>query len=203
MQLSVIIVNYNVKHFLEQCLQSVLMACSNIKAEIFVVDNNSSDGSKTYLKPLFPQVQFIWQEENTGFAKANNIAVKKATGEYVLFLNPDTIVAEDTFEKCISFFNKNKPAGAIGVKMIDGSGSFLKESKRSFPSPSTSLYKMMGLAGLFPKSKIFAKYHLGHLSNNNTHEVDVLAGAFMMVPQTVLSKVGSFDEAFFYVWRRC
>lgn len=197
MQLSIIIVNYNVKYFLEQCLQSVLLATKNCTAEIFVVDNNSTDGSKQFLEPLFKEVHFIWLPKNIGFAKANNIALAKTSGDYILFLNPDTIVAEDSFEKTITFLQKNTAIGALGVKMIDGSGQFLKESKRAFPSPSISLFKILGLANLFPKSKLFAKYHMGHLSVNENNEVDVLAGAFMLVPKVVLNVVGSFDEAFF------
>ncbi len=197
MQLSIIIVNYNVKHFLEQCLFSVLKACTNISAEIIVIDNNSADGSKELLPAAFPQVSFIWNTVNTGFAKANNQALAIAKGEYILFLNPDTIVPEDCFEKCLAFFKQHNNAGALGIRMIDGSGKFLKESKRAFPSPRTSLYKLSGLAKLFPQSKIFAKYHLGNLSETENHPVDVLAGAFMMLPKTVLTQVGSFDETFF------
>ncbi len=197
MQLSIIIVNYNVKYFLEQCLQSVLLATKNCTAEIFVVDNNSTDGSKQFLEPLFKEVHFIWLPKNMGFAKANNIALAKTSGDYILFLNPDTIVAEDSFEKTIAFLQNNTAIGALGVKMIDGSGQFLKESKRAFPSPSISLFKILGLATLFPTSKLFAKYHLGNLSANENNEVDVLAGAFMLIPKKVLEVVGSFDEAFF------
>ncbi len=197
MQLSIIIVNFNVKHFLEQCLFSVLKACKNITAEIIVVDNNSTDGSRELLQPAFPQVTFIWNSINAGFAKANNQALAFAKGDYILFLNPDTIIPEDCFEKCLSFFKQHTNAGALGIRMIDGSGKFLKESKRAFPSPLTSLYKLSGMAKLLPHSKTFAKYHLGHLSETESHEVDVLAGAFMMLPKTVLNKVGSFDETFF------
>lgn len=197
MQLSVIIVNYNVKYFLEQCLFSVLKACCNISAEVIVVDNNSNDGSRSLLQEKFPAVYFIWNTANTGFSKANNQALQHAKGEYILFLNPDTIVPEDCFEKCIQFFKYHPQAGALGIKMIDGSGNFLKESKRAFPGPLTSLYKLSGLAKLFPHSKTFSRYHLGNLSANENHEVDVLAGAFMMIPHTVLKEVGSFDETFF------
>ncbi len=197
MQLSVIIVNYNVKYFLEQCLFSVLKACRNIQAEIIVVDNNSTDGSRSFLEQKFSSVYFIWNAVNTGFSKANNQALQNAKGEYILFLNPDTIVPEDCFEKCIAFFKANAAAGALGIKMIDGSGNFLKESKRAFPGPLTSLYKLSGLAKLFPHSKSFSRYHLGNLSANEIHEVDVLAGAFMMIPLEILNKVGSFDETFF------
>lgn len=197
MQLSVIIVNYNVKHFLEQCLYSTRDAIVGLKAEIIVVDNNSSDNSLPYLQPKFPDVRFILNKENAGFGKACNQGLAAATGDYILFLNPDTIVPEDCFHKCIGFFKKNPDTGAIGIKMLDGSGKFLKESKRAFPSPLTSLYKLFGLSRIFPHSKIFSKYHLGHLDENKNNEVDVLAGAFMMVKKQVLEKVGSFDEIFF------
>ncbi|MBK8606513.1 MAG: glycosyltransferase [Chitinophagaceae bacterium] len=168
-----------------------------IDAEVIVVDNNSSDNSIEYLTAKFPAVKYITNKENTGFAKACNQGLQQAKGNYILFLNPDTIVPEDCFTKCVSFFEANKDAGAIGIKMLDGSGKFLKESKRSFPSPSTSLYKLFGLAKLFPRSKIFSRYHLGHLNENVNNEVDVLAGAFMMIKREVLDKVGGFDETFF------
>lgn len=197
MQLSVIIVNYNVKYFLEQCLHSVQKACAGLETEIIVADNNSSDGSRTYLQDNFPFVKFIWNSDNMGFAKANNLALQAATGNFILFLNPDTIVAEDSIKKCICFFEENTSAGAVGIRMFDGSGNFLKESKRAFPSPLTSLFKLSGLASLFPRSKVFARYHLGHLNENENHEVDVLAGAFMMMPKKVLEKTGNFDERFF------
>lgn len=197
MQLSVIIVNYNVKYFLEQCLCSIVKAAYGIQTEIFVVDNNSSDGSKKFFKEKFSNVKFIWNDANLGFAKANNIAVKQSTGKYILFLNPDTIVPEDCFKKCISFFESHADAGAIGVKMLDGSGRFLKESKRSFPSPITSLYKLSGLARVFPHSKTFSKYYSGDLDENKNNEVDVLAGAFMMISKKIIDCTGSFDEEFF------
>ncbi|MEO8109987.1 MAG: glycosyltransferase family 2 protein [Ginsengibacter sp.] len=197
MLLSVIIVNYNVKYFLEQCLCSLLEAFKNIDGEIIVVDNNSSDGSRDFFKNKFPGTHFIWNEENEGFAKANNKALKMATGDYVLFLNPDTILPEDCLEKCISFIKANNDGVALGIQMLDGSGKFLKESKRAFPSPITSFYKLSGLTRLFPHSRAFAKYHLGYLNKNKNHEVDVLAGAFMVVPKKILNMVGSFDESFF------
>jgi GT2 family glycosyltransferase len=197
LNLSIIIVSYNVKHFLEQCLHSVQRAIAGINAEVVVVDNCSSDGSVESLQSKFPEVVFIKNKNNEGFAKACNIGLYASRGEYILFLNPDTLIAEDSLTTCLDFFKNHPDCGAIGVKMIDGSGNFLKESKRSFPSPITSLYKLIGLASLFPRSKTFARYHLGHLDENGDHEVDVLAGAFMMIPKVVLEKVGSFDEAFF------
>jgi O-antigen biosynthesis protein len=197
MQLSVIIVNHNVKYFLEQCLCSVIKACSNIQAEVFVVDNNSGDGSREFFSNRFKEVHFIWHDSNAGFARANNIAVEQACGEYVLFLNPDTIVPEDCFENCINFLQQHPRAGALGIRMVDGSGQFLSESKRAFPSPLTSFYKLSGLIRLFPRSQIFGRYYMGHLSQHKNHEVDVLAGAFMMIPKKVLDTVGSFDNTFF------
>ena len=196
-ELSIIIINFNVKYFLEHCLNSALTALSGINGEIIVVDNHSSDGSKSYFKNRYPEVNFIWNEANIGFGKANNLGLEYATGDYVLFLNPDTIVPEDCFKKCIQFLRLNQDNGALGVKMIDGSGRFLKESKRSFPYPFTSLFKLTGLAKLFPRSKVFAKYHLGNLDENKNHEVDVLAGAFMMLPRKILQVVKGFDEDFF------
>ncbi|MDB5221825.1 MAG: glycosyltransferase [Chitinophagaceae bacterium] len=174
-----------------------MKAVHNVESEIFVVDNNSSDDSEAFFKDRFTNVKFIWNKENIGFSKANNMAVKQATGKYILFLNPDTLVPEDCIEKCISFFESHTGAGALGIKMIDGSGKFLKESKRSFPSPLTSFYKLAGLSRLFPHSQKFSKYHLGNLNENETNEVDVLAGAFMMVPKKIIDSIGSFDETFF------
>ena len=197
MQLSVIIVNYNVKHFLEQCLYSVLAAVDNMKAEVIVIDNNSTDGSIPYLKPLFPNIHFIQSEHNLGFGKANNLGLQHAKGEYILFLNPDTLVPEDCFTKCIAFLQSQSKAGALGIRMLDGSGKFLPESKRSFPNTTTAFFKLTNLSSLFPKSPVFNKYALGHLDENHNHKVDVLAGAFMMFRRSVLETIGGFDEAFF------
>jgi len=196
-KISVIIVNYNVKQLLEQCLYSVQIALKNITGEIIVVDNASTDNSLEYLQPKFPGVKFIANKINPGFGSACNIGFKQSSGGYVHFLNPDTFVSADCFEKTIAFIESKKDAGAVGVKMIDGEGRYLKESKRSFPSVSASLFKMTGLAYLFPKSKIFAAYYAGHLNENETHEVDVLAGAFMMMRRNVFEKVKGFDEDFF------
>jgi GT2 family glycosyltransferase len=197
MKLSIIIVNYNVKYFLEQCLHSVVRAAEGLQTEIIVVDNASSDGSIDYLQPLFPSVHLIASKKNLGFGRANNLALQQAKGEYVLFLNPDTIVPEDCFKRCISFFEHHPKAGALGIRMLDGSGSFLPESKRSFPSTSTAFFKAVGLADAFPKSKFLNKYSLGYLDEKHNHPVDVLAGAFVMIRKCVLDEVGGFDEQFF------
>ncbi len=175
----------------------MVKAVAGIPAEIFVVDNNSFDNSIEYLQGKFPNVTFIANNENTGFARACNQGLKLASGKYILFLNPDTIIPEDCIQKSISFLESKPDAGALGIKMLDGSGRFLKGSKRSFPSPMTSLFKLSGLSMLFPHSRVFSKYHLGHLDKNKDHEIDVLAGAFMMVKKEVLDKTGGFDEVFF------
>lgn len=196
-QLSIIIVNYNVRHFLEHCLLSVERACTNIPAEVFVVDNQSTDGSQEMVRSKFPNVQLIANEGNLGFAKANNQAFKKAKGRYVLYLNPDTIVAEDCFEKCLKFMIVHDDVGALGPRLIDGKGNFLPESKRGFPSAWVAFCRISGLSSLFKNSKRFNQYHLGYIDEDTTSEVDVLAGCFMFCRKSVLDEVGSFDEQYF------
>lgn len=166
-------------------------------AEIFVMDNNSADGSEQYLSNKFPNIHFHWSGENMGFGKANNFALPFAKGEHILFLNPDTIVPEDCFTNCLDFFQTHNDCGALGVRMIDGAGNFLKESKRSLPTPSAGFFKMVGLAEMFPVSKLFAKYYAGHLPEKEKNKVDVLAGAFMMLSKKALSLTKGFDESFF------
>jgi len=197
MKLSIIIVNYNVRHFLEQCLVSVYKAIPNISAEVFVVDNNSPDDSVEMVRKKFPDVKLIHNKENVGFSRANNQAIEISKGEYVLLLNPDTVVEEDTFENCIKFMDAHPDGGGLGVKMIDGNGKFLPESKRGLPTPSVSFYKIFGLSKLFPKSKTFAKYHLGYLKEDETNEIEVLSGAYMWMRRSVLNEVGFLDEDFF------
>lgn len=196
MMLSVVIVSYNVKYFLEQCLCSVERARVS-DMEVFVIDNCSSDGSIDYLGHKFPFAQFIANSTNEGFAKANNRVLRQATGKYILFLNPDTIVPEDFFRQSLHFFELHTDAGAMGVRMVDGRGEFLKESKRGFPKPWVAFCKLSGLSAMFPTSRFFAQYYLGHLPERQTHEADALAGACMFVRKEVLDKVGRFDEQFF------
>ena len=197
MELSVIVVNYNVKFFLEQCLRSVLKSGNEIDMEIFVVDNNSVDGSVSMLKEKFPSVKVIANKDNKGFSTANNQAIKLSKGKYVLLLNPDTVVEHDTFKKVIEFMNLHPDAGGLGVKMIDGKGNFLPESKRGLPSPLVAFYKIFGLARLFPKSKIFGKYHLSYLDKEKINKVDILSGAFMLLRKETINKIGLLDESFF------
>jgi len=197
MKLSIVIVNYNVEHFLEQCLFSVRKAIANIEAEVFVVDNNSVDGSLKMLADKFPEVKVIANKDNVGFSRANNQAIRISTGEYVLLLNPDTVVEDDTFTKTIEFMDSHPDAGGLGVKLVDGKGRFLPESKRGLPTPATAFYKMFGLTKLFPHSKRFARYYLGHLDNDEINEVEILAGAFMLMRRETLDKCGLLDETFF------
>lgn len=197
MQLSIIIVNYNVEYFLEQCLHSVRTAVKNLEAEVFVVDNNSVDGSVEMVRKKFPEVKLIANKENLGFSKANNQAIRKTTGKYILLLNPDTVVEADTFSKCVSFMDSHADAGGLGIKMLDGKGNFLPESKRGLPTPMVAFYKIFGLSALFPKSKRFGKYHLGFLDKEQTNEVEILSGAYMLMRKAALDKVGLLDEDFF------
>ncbi|MBE0639154.1 MAG: glycosyltransferase [Bacteroidales bacterium] len=197
MKLSVVIVNYNVKHFLEQCLHSVRKAAGKLDCEVFVVDNNSVDGSVKMVEEKFPEVKLIANQDNRGFSKANNQAIRIAKGEYVLLLNPDTIVEDDTFNKIIAFMDQNPDAGGLGVKMVDGKGKFLPESKRGLPTPAVAFYKIFGLSKIFPKSKIFGQYHLTYLNPDKIHQVDVLSGAFMLIRKPILDKVGGLDESYF------
>ncbi len=197
MKLSVIIVNYNVRHFLEQAVSSALRALKNIQGEVIVVDNASVDDSVQMIRNNFPQVKVICQLENVGFAKANNLGLRLAAGEYILYLNPDTIVEEMCFEKCISRMDSHPEIGALGVPMLDGSGNYLPESKRGFPNLWNSFCKMAGLGRLFPSSRWFNGYYLGHLSYKESHYVDVLSGAFFFTRRALMEKIGGFDESYF------
>ena len=197
MQLSVIIVSYNSIELLENCLFSVQKAMQTIDGEIIIVDNNSNDGSKESLPSKFPGVKFIFNNENLGFAKACNQGSKNSSGDHILFLNPDTVLPRTCLKDCISFLKTHEDAGAVGVRMMDDKGKFLKESKRGLPSPSASFYKLFGLTAVFPGSETIAKYYQGHLPENENNPVEVLSGAFMMIKRTVFEKVKGFDETFF------
>jgi N-acetylglucosaminyl-diphospho-decaprenol L-rhamnosyltransferase len=208
MVLSVIIVHYRVRYFLELCLHSVEKALADVgAAEIIVVDNASGDGGIEALRPLFPGVRFVENPANVGFAKANNQAVSLATGEYVLFLNPDTVVPEDFARGTLDFLRgmprageagpAGRGPGALGVRMVDGSGRFLPESRRGFPSPWVAFTRLSGLSALFPRSRFFAGYYLGHLPADRMHPAPVLSGACLLVRRSILDEVGGFDERFF------
>ena len=194
MQLSIIILNYNVRHFLELCVLSVQNAVQNLDAEIIVVDNNSSDDSCAMMKQRFPNVKLIENKENLGFPKGNNIGVAQAKGEYICILNPDTVVAEDTFEKILNTKHWQLNTGIVGCKLIDGTGNFLPESKRGIPTPWVAFTKIFGFYKLFPKSTLFNKYYAQHLSENETGKVAILVGAFIVMQRELYNEIGGFDE---------
>jgi len=187
-KLSIIIVNYNVQYFLEQCLLSVIAASRNIQTEIIVVDNNSTDGSCAMILKKFPQVTLIRNSENIGFSGSNNQGVHQAKGEYILILNPDTVLAEDIFEKILIYSESKKDFGALGVKFIDGTGNFLPECKRNFPSVRIAFRKLLGFSN---------KYYANHIDENENKEVDILSGAFMLLKREVYLKNSGFDEDYF------
>lgn len=195
--LSIIIVNYNVKEFLKNLLHSIKKASQNISTEIIVIDNASDDGSIEMLREKFPEVKLISNEKNLGFGKANNIGLKLAKGKFILLINPDTLVSEDTFIKLIGFFETHPDAGMVGCKILNPDGTLQLACRRSFPGPWTSFTKVTGLSNLFPKSKLFARYNLTYLDENQTYEVDAISGSFMMMKKEVYEKVGGFDEQFF------
>jgi O-antigen biosynthesis protein len=197
MDLSVIIVSYNVRHFLEQCLASVRKAAEHNSCEVLVVDNNSADGSCSMVRMQFPEVSLIRNLNNAGFSVACNQAIRLSKGKFILLLNPDTVVEEDTFTRCLKFMKEHLDAGALGVKMINGNGKLLPESKRSLPTPVTAFFKMSGLSWLFPKSHLFNRYYLGHLDSSETTEAEIISGAFMFLRKEALEKTGLLDESFF------
>ena len=194
MQLSVIILNYNVRYFLEQCVLSVQEAISDLDAEIIVIDNNSADDSCLMMQQRFPEVKLIQNKENFGFPKGNNIAVDHAKGKYICILNPDTLVAEDTFTKILAFAERQTNLGIIGCKLIDGTGNFLPESKRGIPTPWVAFTKIFGLYKVFPKSKLFNRYYAQHLDENETGEIEILVGAFMLMKHDLYLDLKGFDE---------
>ncbi len=197
MKLSIIIVNYNVRYFLEQALKSIYSSRCSYSYEVYVVDNASSDDSLEMLADKFPQVHVIANSENLGFSKANNLAMRRAEGKYFLLLNPDTILREDTLQLSLDYMEGHDQCGGLGIRMIDGSGKFLPESKRGIPTPLAAFFRMSGIAKLFPHSAFFNAYHQGHLPEGESHKVEILAGAYMMLRKSVLDKIGLLDEDFF------
>lgn len=195
--LSIIIVNYNVKEFLLNLLESIRKAAKNISSEIIVVDNASDDDSIEILRKKFKDVKLIANKTNVGFGKANNQAMEIANGKYFLLINPDTIVREDTLTKMIKFFENTPDAGIAGCKVLNPDGTIQLACRRSFPGPWTSFTKVIGLSKLFPNSRLFARYNLTYLDENKTYEVDAISGAFMMIKKEAYDKIGGFDEQFF------
>lgn len=197
MDISIVIVNYRVKYFLEQTLLSAIEALKGFEGEIFVVDNNSADGSVEFLKQRFPGVIFIENAHNAGFGTANNQAIMQASGKFTVILNPDTIITHKCLAQCFEWMRQHDKCGAIGLHMTDGNGVFLPESKRAFPTPWVSFCKIFGLSSFFPHSRLFAAYHLRFLSEFEAHKVDILSGAYMFCRTSLLKQIGGFDQDFF------
>lgn len=197
MKLSVIIVSYNVAPFLLQCLDSLLAALSGIESEVYVVDNHSRDDSVALVRKHHPEVIVVENHHNLGFSKANNIAIRQSKGEYVLLLNPDTIVASDTIAAAIQFLESHPHSGAAGVKMLNANGTVAPESRRGIPMPMTAFYKLSGLCGLFPNSRRFGRYYMGHLPWDSPQQIEIVSGAFCMISRKAIDKVGMLDEDYF------
>lgn len=204
LKLSVIIVNYNVKYYLDQCIRSVLRAfvLMNTPAEIIVVDNHSADGSVDYLEKrypqmLYPMVRFVRSAHNLGFARANNIAIRQSRGEYVLLLNPDTIVGEDALKASVDFMDAHEDAGSVGVRMLGAQGRRAMESRRGLPTPMVSFFKMLGFCNRWPHHRLFGKYYMGYLPWDEPCQIEVVSGAYCMLRRKALDEVGLLDEDFF------
>lgn len=200
MKLSIVIVNYNVKFYLEQCLRSVERAVEGTECEIIVIDNASTDDSIKYLRPRFPDVVWIENEENGGFSHGNNIGFAKAKGEYILMLNPDTIVTKKAIKGCIEFMDKHPEAGAAGVKMINKDGTFALESRRGIVKPWVAFCKATGLCKKFPESRLFGHYYMSYLDTEEINPIEMVSGAYMFLRHKTLQKTGTLDEQFFMYW---
>ncbi len=197
MKISIIIVSYNVRDLLQQALDSLIDASKDLEFEILVVDNCSKDHTVEMILEKYPSVKLIANKINIGFSKANNQAILKASGEYILLINPDTITSKDTIKKSINFMDHHSDAGGLGVRMINAQGKYLPESKRGLPTPWASITKFIGLAKLFPTSKVFSRYYMGWIDEGQTSEIEILAGAFMLLRHNALKKIGLLDESFF------
>ncbi len=197
MKVSVVIVNYKVRYYLAQCIHSVLKAMEGIDGEVIIVDNDSRDGSVEFLRELYPQVYFIESGKNLGFSRANNIAIRQARGEYVMVLNPDTIIKEELLRECIGLLDGNPQIGATGVRMLNPDGTFAPESRRGTPTPFTAFCKMSGLNSVFPTSRIFGRYYMRFLDEHSAAPIEVISGACMFIRKSVLDECGLFDEDFF------
>lgn len=197
MKLSIVIVSYNVKYYLEQCLHSVYRSQDVEEPEVFVVDNCSSDGSVPFLRERYPQVHYIENADNVGFARANNQAIRQSRGEYVLLLNPDTILTEHTLHDVVAVMDQRADAGGLGVRMLRTDGTFALESRRGLPTPWVAFCKMSGLARLFPRSRTFGRYYMRYLDETQINDIDVISGAFMLLRRSALDAVGLLDETFF------
>ena len=197
MKLTVVIVSYNVKYYVEQCLESLHRAIQGVDAEVYVVDNHSTDDTVSYISQRYPDVHVIGSSHNLGFARANNLAIRNSQAEYVLLLNPDTIVGENTIKDVLAFMDSHRDSGALGVRMLCANGASAKESRRGLPSPMVAFYKMAGLCERYPQSHRFGHYYMGYLPWEKANPIEVVSGAFCMLRKAALDKVGLLDEDFF------
>lgn len=195
--LSIVIVNYNAEKFLRKCLNSVYAETKKFHPDIWVVDNNSTDVSVPMVRQNFPQVNLIENKENVGFAKANNQAIAKCTGDYILLLNPDTLILHNAIEQVVDFIDENPTIGICGCKVLNEDGTLQLACRRSIPTPGVAFFRLAGLSRLFPKSKIMAKYNLTYLNPDIPHEVGAVSGAFLMIRKKSLEEIGGLDERFF------
>jgi len=196
-QISIVIVSYNVRHFLSQCISSILNSICNVEFEIIVVDNNSKDNSCEFIKNNFPNVKLIENKDNLGFGKANNIGFSVSNGKYVLILNPDTIISPDTLQTMYEFMENNIDVGIAGCKVLNSDGSFQLACRRGFPTPWASFTKLFGLQKIFPNLKLFGKYNMTFKSIDESYQVDAVIGAFMFVNKEVIDRINGFDEKYF------
>lgn len=196
-RLAVVIVNYNVKYYTEQCLRSLRKALEGIDGGVYVIDNHSKDGSVEYLKERFPEVTFIASSHNLGFARANNIVIRQTDSDYVLLLNPDTIVGESVLRECVAFMDTHEKAGALGVCMQRIDGKPAMESRRGLPTPMAALYKICGLCARYPESRRFGKYYMSYLPWDKPAKIEVVSGAFSFLRRAALDKTGLLDEEYF------
>ena len=198
MKLSIIIVSYNVKDYVKQCIRSIYNSTLDSSSyEIIVVDNDSHDGTVRELKKSFPKLIIKKNSKNLGFSKAVNIGIALAKGDFISIINPDIILGKETFAKLIDYLNHNNKTGCIGPRILNSDGSIQHSCKRSLPTPISALWRLLGIDKVFPKSKFFGKYNLTYLDINKTHKVDAISGAFMLIKRKVVKEVGLFDERFF------
>ncbi|MFN3781667.1 MAG: glycosyltransferase family 2 protein, partial [Candidatus Kapaibacteriota bacterium] len=195
--LSIIIVNYNVRDFLVQCLNSIFNSRTNFLFEVIVVDNNSTDDSVEFLHKTFPMVNVIQLKTNYGFSYANNKGFEASKGKYLLFLNPDTVLQEDTLQTMYNFMEQTPNVGIAGCRVLNADGTLQLACRRGFPTPWVAFTKLFGLQKLFPKSKLFGRYNLTYLDPNEFSFVDSISGSFMFVRRELFAKLGGFDTSFF------
>ncbi len=195
--LSIIIVNYNAEKFLKDCIKSIYTETKGISFDIWVVDNASCDNSVQMVKECFPEVKLIENTQNVGFAKANNMAVSKSEADYVLLLNPDTLILGNAVEKMVEFMDKNPQVGISGCKVLNKDGTLQFACRRSIPTPKVAFFRLAGLSKLFPNSRIMAKYNLTYLDPDKSSEVDSVSGSFLMIRREVIDSIGLLDEQFF------